>query len=214
MQKSDLPEVHQTLVNSEAATQKVNQALGDMLAKGKSGPSTSEAIHSTIQQAQQTTANLADDTATIKHDFFFRGFFNLRGYYDLQTMSPARYAQTRLIRNPTVRTWISDDDALFTTGSDVTQQLTDADRAALDGAMSKLVRHLPDNPIVIKGYSTDGAPGQQYLASQQRAIAASEYLESHVHLKPDHVGIMPLGDRPPPHLDGKQWNGLCMVLVA
>lgn len=48
-QKSDLPKVNQTLANTQAATQKVNQALGTMLAKGKSGESTSQAVHDTSQ---------------------------------------------------------------------------------------------------------------------------------------------------------------------
>lgn len=213
VQKSDLPKVNQTLANSQAASAKVNKALGTMLAKGKSGQSTSEAIHNTIQQAQQTTANLADDTAAIKHNFFFRGFFNRRGFYDLQSLSPSKYAQTRFVKNPTVRAWIPDDDENFATGTDGTQQLTDAGRAALDSAMSKLVPYLPNSPIVIEGYSTDGPPSGQYLASRQRAIAASQYLESHFQLKPDRVGIMPLGEHPPPHTGRNQWNGLCLVLV-
>lgn len=213
VQKSDLPKVNQTLANTQAATQKANQALGTMLAKGKSGQSTSEAIHNTIQQAQQTTANLADDTAAIKHNFFFRGFFNRRGFYDLQTLSPSRYDQTRFVRKPTVRVWIP-DTGLFTIGSDGMQQLTDAGRAALERAMSKLVPYLPNNPVVIEGYSDAGSPAEQYVAARQRAIAARQYLESHFQLKPERTGIMPLGDHPPPHTGRDQWHGLCLVLVA
>lgn len=213
MQKTDMPKVNQTLANSQAASAKVNQALGSLVAKGKDGQSTSDAIHSTIEQAQQTSANLADDTAAIKHNFFFRGFFKRRGFYDLQTMSPSKYAQTRFVKNPTVRAWIA-DDALFTTGTDGTQQLTDSGRAALDGAMAKLVPYLPNSPVVVEGYSTEGQASEQYLVSQQRALAASQYLEAHFHLKPDRMGVMPLGDRPPQQTGRKEWNGLCLVLVA
>lgn len=65
-QKSDLPEVNATLANTRSATTKVNDALGTMPAKGKSGESSSQSIHDTIQQAQQTTANLAHGTAAIE----------------------------------------------------------------------------------------------------------------------------------------------------
>jgi phospholipid/cholesterol/gamma-HCH transport system substrate-binding protein len=213
VQKSDLPKLNQTVTNAQAATQKVNQAMGTMLAKGTSGESTPEAIHNTIQQAQQTTANLADDTAAIKRNFFFRGFFKRRGFYNLATLTPSKYADTRFVKKPAARVWIP-ADGLFATGSNGKQQLTSAGRASIDNAMSKLVPYLPNSPLVVEGYSTAGAPDQQYLASRRRALAVSQYVESHFHLKPTRVGIMPLGDHPPPHTGKKTWNGICLALVT
>jgi phospholipid/cholesterol/gamma-HCH transport system substrate-binding protein len=213
VQKSDMPKVNATLTNAQAATQKVNKAVGSMLAKGKSGESTTEAIHNTIQQAQQTTANLADDTAAIKRNFFFRGFFKRRGFYNLQTLTPTKYVHTRFVQKPTARAWIP-ADGMFTTAPDGTQQLTESGRNAVDSAMSKLVAYLPDSPIVVEGYSTAGAADQQYLDSRQRALAVSKYLESHFHLQPIRVGIMPLGDHPPPHTGKEKWDGICLALVA
>jgi len=66
---------------------------------------------------------------------------------------------------------------------------------------------------VVEGYSNAGDPSQRYLVSRERAEAASQYIESRFHLKPDRVGIMPLGDRPPQKTGRKEWNGLCLVLV-
>jgi phospholipid/cholesterol/gamma-HCH transport system substrate-binding protein len=212
VQKTDLPKVNQTLANTQAATQKVNQALGSLMAKGKSGEPTSQAIHDTIQQAQQTTKNMADDTAAIKRNFFFRGFFKRRGYYDLQTLSPSRYTHTRFVRKPTARAWIA-ADGLFAADADGKQQLTADGRAELDRALAKLVPYLPNSPIVVEGYSNAGDASQRYLVSRERAEAASQYIESRFHLKPDRVGIMPLGDRPPQKTGRKEWNGLCLVLV-
>lgn len=212
VQHADLPKVHQTVSNTQAATQKINNALGTMLAKGKSGQSTSEAIHNTIQQAQQTTANLSDDTAAIKHNFFLRGFFKRRGFYDLQTLSPSRYAQTRFVKKPTARAWIA-ASSLFGGDPGGALQLTEAGRAAVDNAMSKLVPYLPNSPVVIEGYATAGPPEQQYLESRRRALAVSQYLESHFHLKPDRVATMPLGEHPPPQTGKKEWDGICLVLV-
>lgn len=212
VQKTDLPKVKQTLANTQAATQKVNQALGGLLAKGKNGESTTQSIHDTIQQAQRTTTNLADDTAAIKQNFFFRGFFKRRGFYDLRTLSPSEYVHTRFVKKPTARSWIA-ADGLFATGADGKQQLTDEGRAELDTAMAKLVAYLPNSPIVVEGYSNAGEPPQQYLVSRERAEAASQYIESRFHLKPDRVGIMPLGNHPPSKTGRKEWNGLCLVLV-
>lgn len=213
VQESDLPKVNATLNNTQAATQKVNQAVGSLLAKGKSGESTTEAIHNTIQGAQQTTANLADDTAAMEQNFFLRGFFKRRGFYDLQTLTPSRYVQTRFVRKPTARVWVP-DNGLFATEADGTQQLTGSGRAALDNAMSRLVPYLPNSPIVVEGYSNVGVPEQEYLASRERAFAVRNYLEAHFHLKPDRVGVMPLGNHPPPHTGKKTWNGICLALVT
>jgi phospholipid/cholesterol/gamma-HCH transport system substrate-binding protein len=212
VQKTDLPKVNQTLANTQAATQKVNQALGSLLAKGKNGESTSQTIHDAIQQAQQTTKNLADDTAAIKRNFFFRGFFKRRGFYDLQTLSPSRYARTRFVKEPTARAWIA-ADGLFATDAGGKQQLTAEGRAELDAAMAKLVPYLPNSPIVVEGYSNAGEPSRQYLVSRERAEAASEYIQSRFHLNSDRVGIMPLGGHPPSKTGRKEWNGLCLVLV-
>lgn len=213
VQKSDLPKVNATLTNAQAASQKVNKALGSMLAKGKSGESTPEAIHNTIQQAQETTANLADDTAAIKRNFFFRGFFKRRGFYNLQTLTPSKYAHTRFVRKPTVRAWVP-GEGVFTAGAGGTVELTDSGRRAIDDAMSKLVAYLPGSPIVVEGYSTAGPPEQEYLASRERALAVSKYIQAHFHLKPERVGIMPLGEHPPPQTGKQKWDGVCLTLVA
>ena len=213
IQKSDLPPVHQTIENAQQATAKVNKAAGTILAKGKKGnESTAQAIHDTIHQAQQTTVNLADDTAAIKRNFFFRGFFKRRGYYDLSTLSPSKYAHTRFVRSPTERVWIPAAE-LFATEAEGSVQLTDTGHAAIDEAMAKLVPYLPNNPVVVEGYASSGPEAEEYLQSRERALAVSQYVQSHFHLKPDMVGIMPLGNQPPPHTGKQHWDGICLVLV-
>lgn len=213
IQKSDLPPLHQTIENTQQATGKVNKAIGTILANGKKGnESTAQAIHDTIHQAQQTTANLADDTAAIKRNFFFRGFFNRRGYYDLSTLSPSKYVHTRFVRKPTERVWVP-AAGLFSASPGGAVQLTETGQAAIDEAMARLVPYLPNNPVVVEGYASAGPQAEEYLQSRERALAVSQYLQSHFHLKPDLVGIMPLGDQPPPHTGKRQWDGVCLVLV-
>ena len=45
----------------------------------------------TLTQAREATADLADNMEAMKHNFLLRGFFNARGYYDLEDISPAEY---------------------------------------------------------------------------------------------------------------------------
>lgn len=95
-------------------------------------------------------------------------------------------------------------DGIFDDGADGKRQLTATDRAEQDSAMAKLVPYLPNSPIVVEGYSSAGAASQQYLVSRERAAAASQYIESHFHLKSDRVGILPLGERRPAKTGRKQ----------
>jgi phospholipid/cholesterol/gamma-HCH transport system substrate-binding protein len=109
--------------------------------------------------------------------------------------------------------WIAGEE-LFTVAPDGSQELTAQGRKVLDQSMSKLTPYLPNNPIMVEGYSTSGLPDQQYLASRQRAVAVRQYLVSRFHLNPKWIGVMPLGHHPPAKTDKKTWDGVCLVLVV
>ena len=100
------------------------------------------------------------------------------------------------------------------TDSDGTQKLTETGRSILDQDMSDLVPFLPNNPIVIEGYAQQGPADQRYVSSRERASDVREYLESRFHLKPKLVGIMPLGNPPPPQTGKSTWDGICLALVV
>lgn len=213
VQGKDLTALHKTLQNTQAMTGQMNQAVGSFLSKGNSNEDTATALRQTVHSAQQTATNLADDTEALKHNFFLRGFFNRRGFYDFSTITPGKYETSRFVRKPKARVWIP-AAGLFQTGPDGSQQLTDVGRSILEQSMSDLIPYLPNNPIVIEGYSTAGVPDQQYLASRQRALEVRDYLISRFHLKPNHVGMMPLADHPPAATHKNSWDGVCLVLVV
>ncbi len=220
-------EVDQTIANAEQAsanavqasrnvntmTSQLNHAVGTFLAPGKNNEPTAMALRDAVQGAQQTMTNLADDTEALKTNFFFRGFFNRRGFYNLAVLTPEKYESSEFVKKPKARIWIPAAE-LFTSRADGSQQLTAAGRSVLDKSMSKLVSYLPDNPVVVEGYAATGLPDQRYLASDQRAIAVRQYLESRFHLDPNRVGIMPLRGRPPAHTGKQTWDGVCLVLVV
>lgn len=212
VQKNDLPKVHQTVDNTQAMTAKMNKAVSSLLAKGKHNQSTAVALRETLQQAHQTTANLADDTEAVKHNLFLRGFFKRRGFYSFDTMTPSKYAASKFVKKPRARVWVP-SKGMFKTGEDGSQQLTDTGKEALDKAMSGLTPYLPNNPVVVEGYASSGAPDQEYLLSRQRALAARAYLQQDFHLDPKLVGVMPFGAHPPKGAGLETWDGVCLVLV-
>lgn len=213
VQQKDLTALNQSLRNTQAATAQMNQAVSNFLSKGNSNENTATALRETVHSAEQAASNLADDSEALKHNFFFRGFFHRRGFYDFSTITPGKYEASRFVKKPTARVWIP-AAGLFQAGPDGSQELTEIGQSILDQSMSDLISYLPNNPIVIEGYSRAGIPDQQYLASGQRALAVRDYLISRFHLKPNRVGMMPFADRPPAATRKTTWDGICLVLVV
>jgi phospholipid/cholesterol/gamma-HCH transport system substrate-binding protein len=212
VQQKDMPDVHATLENAKNISSQLDQATGTFLSAGNSNEKTAVALRDSVQQAQQAMGNLADDTEAIKHNFFLRGFFHRRGFFNLSDITRTEYVSTEFVKKPTVRVWVP-DTGLFTFGPDGTQQLTTQGKTLLDANMSDLVPYLPRNPVMIEGYAELGEPDQRYIASRDRAVAVRTYLQSRFHLNSKLVGIMPMGNHPPDKTGKQQWNGVALVLV-
>ncbi|HEX5410800.1 MAG TPA: OmpA family protein [Terriglobia bacterium] len=132
---------------------------------------------------------------------------------NLTTLTPSKYAHSRFVKKPSERVWIPASE-LFKNDPTDAPELSKVNQAALDKSMSKLVPYLPNNPIVVEGYSTSGSPDQQFLVSRQRALEVRQYLLQHFHLDRKAVGIMPLADHPPDQAGKQSWGGVCLVLVV
>ncbi len=213
IQQKDLPEVHKTLSNTSHMTGQLDQATGTFLSKGNHDVDTAVALRNTVQGAQQAVTNLSDDTSAIKHNFFLRGFFHRRGFFDLTELTPSKYAGSKFVRQAHARVWIP-ASGLFATQPDGSQELTATGRSILNQSMSDLVPFLPNNPIMIEGYAESGIPDQQYVASRQRAYQVRQYLLKQFHLKAEYVGMMPLANHPPPGTGKSSWDGVCLALVV
>jgi phospholipid/cholesterol/gamma-HCH transport system substrate-binding protein len=212
VQRKDMPDVHTTIQNAKDMSNKLDQAVGTFLSKGNKDENTAEAMRDTVQNASQAAGNLADDTEAIKHNFFLRGFFKRRGYFNLSDITRNQYPGSPFVKSPTVRVWVP-ETGLFTIAPDGTQQLTAEGKNLIDQNMSSLVPYLPRNPIMVEGYAETGTPDQRYIASRDRAVAVRDYVESRFHVNSKIVGIMPMGNHPPEHTGKQEWNGVALVLV-
>lgn len=92
VQQEDLPDVHQTIDNTQDITAQLNQAVGTFLSKGSNNENAATALRDTVHGAQQTMTNMADDTEAVKHNFFLRGFFKCRGFYNLDQITSSKYS--------------------------------------------------------------------------------------------------------------------------
>lgn len=212
VRQNDMPGIHKTVQNAQQLTGRLNKAVGTFVGSQEKNENTAKAVRQTIDQAHQAMGNLADDTEALKTTFFFRGFFNRRGFYNMSTLTPTKYKETRFVKDARIRVWIPAAQ-IFESGPSGSPEITKSGRDVLDQRMSALVPFLPNNPIMIEGYSTYGKADQQYLNSRERAIKVRDYLIQRFSLNEKHVGFMPLASRPPKKTGKQVWNGVCLVLV-
>jgi phospholipid/cholesterol/gamma-HCH transport system substrate-binding protein len=213
VQSRDLASKAQSILeNVQAMSEQLNQTVKSALAPDNMGDDGATNIRETLSNLNRGTASLAEDTEALKHEFFFRGFFKKRGFYDLEQLSSADYLKACQRQNACgSRTWL-DAANLFATGSNGAVLLDEAGRHAIDSAVAPVVDSLLGHLVIVEGYSGTGTPDQQFVTSRRRADLVREYLEAHFHLVHGEVGIVPLRDKTP-HCAGRNtWNGVAIVL--
>jgi phospholipid/cholesterol/gamma-HCH transport system substrate-binding protein len=163
------------MANVRQVTEEARHAIVDFRSKDGPAQGLFADMRMTLGQAREATADLADNMEAMKHNFLLRGFFNKRGYFDLESISPAEY-RTGVLENgkrKAMRIWLK-SSVLFETEPDGTDALTDDGRARIDSAMATYLKYLPSNPIVIEGYAP--APSVAVCAQQIRRAAAERRL--------------------------------------
>jgi phospholipid/cholesterol/gamma-HCH transport system substrate-binding protein len=169
-------------------------------------------VRQTLTSANETMANFADNSEALKRNFLFRGFFNRRGFFDLDDFSVREYQEGRFLRDrDKVTEWL-ESSALFTTSPGGEERLSPEGRTRLDTAMSKFLQFSKNDPFVIESWAGAGNEPERVLRSRERAIAVSEYLVEKFALKPNYVAIMPMNasgvDATPPR------DGVGLALFA
>ena len=201
------------MANVRDLSAEAKQAIGDF--RSKDGPTQGmmSDMRVTLAQAREATADLADNMEAMKRNFLLRGFFNKRGYYDLNTISPADYRSGVLEngKRKAMRIWLN-SGVLFERRADGTEVLTADGKARVDAAMATFLNYVPANPIVVEGYATDGVLGEQFERSRARATAVREYLLTRYHLMPQHTGSIALAGEAKGSPDKDRWDGIALTL--
>lgn len=212
VQSRDLAsKVQVTLENVQAISQRLNDTIKAALASDDMGDDGATNLRQTLSNLNRGTANLADDTESLKHEFFFRGFFKKRGFYNLEQLTPVDYLKAcENHKSCESRTWLDATD-LFADDNDGKEELVESGRRQIDTAVSPFVDSLPNHIVIIEGYCAAGTPDKEYVISRRRADLVREYLETHFHLIHTDLGIVPLR-KPPRGAKRKAWNGVAIVL--
>jgi len=196
----------------DQASQKVNSTLTEVLAPDRSGANAAQNVRETLSNVNLATANLADDTEALKHEFLFRGFFRKRGFYSLSELTPEEYRSNSYFQSGrNKRFWLGAES--FTKDADGADILSTGGQAQIDQIAGNAGDAIMGLPIMIEGYSTDPKPGQDIILSNAHSLAVAHYLEKRFNLHSTNVGTISL-DAKPPQASGKDsWNGACIVLL-
>jgi phospholipid/cholesterol/gamma-HCH transport system substrate-binding protein len=207
-----LQDLQETVRNVRSVTAQGKEAIAKFQAKEGRGEAVTAELRRTVSNAREAMSDMAENMEALKHNWFFRGFFKDRGFYDLDTITVEEYRQGKFLKNKLRHRVCVEAAQLFTEVPPASEELSDQGKERLDAAMGELIRYPRNSPIVVEGYAGKGTPEEQYLRSYERAANAREYLVEKFHLNPNYVGIMPMSAVMTKDTSGQQSEGICLVL--
>ena len=206
-------QAQETVANLHQVSDEARHAIADVRSKDGPAQGLLADMRTTITQAREATADLADNMEAMKHNFLLRGFFNKRGYYDLDAISPVEY-RTGVLENgkrKAMRIWLK-YPLLFEPGPDGTEVLSEGGRARIDSAMSTYLKYLPANPLVVEGYASAQTVAERFRLSRKRAGIVRQYIVGKYEVPPQNAGFIGLGAEAPNSPDKDRWDGVSLTL--
>ena len=205
-------EAERTVGNLREASESAKRAIDDF--RGEKGPVRGVAadLQQSLAAARETLNDLAETTEALKRNFFFRGFFNRRGYFDLEDVSVEAYRNGALEADDrrALRVWV-DAGVLFEKGPDGAERITDDGRLRLDSAMAPFLRLARDTPFVIEGYAAGESRADEFLLSRSRAQLVRDYVVGQFGLEARFVPTMAMGPQAADSPAGDRWDGVALA---
>lgn len=208
-------EAEQAVANLREASETAKSAINDF--RGEKGPVRGVVgdLQLSLAAAKETLTDLAENSEALKRSFFFRGFFNRRGYFDLDDVSVEDYRRGALESSDrrVLRIWVK-AAVLFAPDATGREQLTDDGRARLDSAMAAFVRYPRNTPFVVEGYAAGATRTEQFVLSRSRAQLVRDYLVGKFGLDAGFVATMPLGLEAAESPSNGEWEGVALAVFV
>ena len=202
------------VANLADVTASAKKAMAGLLPPGGPGsgtPGPMEEIRATLANTREATADLADNMEALKRNFFFRGFFKSRGFYDLNAVSLDDYLSGKVAPDRgRERAWVHHHE-LFTEDPKGVDIISEEGKAALAKVLTPYLRHAPNTPLMVEGYASHGPESEQFVRSHDRARLVRQYLMNRFGLNPKYVGAMPMGGVAAGGPGGELWEGVALV---
>ena len=208
-------DVESAVASLREASEQARAAVADL--RGDNGPlkGVSGDLQQTLASARDAMHDLEENTEALKHNFLFRGYFNKRGYFDLDELTVEQYRQGALETKDrrALRIWIR-ASGLFERDPNGNERLTPDGEARLDSAMSQFIRYPRNSPFVVEGYSTGATNDVRFLSSRRRLQLVRDYLVGKFALDPAFVASMPMGQEASGSPDGNRWDGVALAMFV
>jgi phospholipid/cholesterol/gamma-HCH transport system substrate-binding protein len=122
----DIPgNLEETIQNVRYSSERMKVMVSSLQPGLATGEGLTGDLRATLASAREAMSNLAENTEALKRSFFFKGFFNDRGFYDLDRLSIAEYESKDFNKDiQKERVWIQQTD-LFTVKTDGAEELSD-----------------------------------------------------------------------------------------
>jgi phospholipid/cholesterol/gamma-HCH transport system substrate-binding protein len=179
-------------------------------------------LRQTLSYTRDAMANIADNTEALKRNVLVRGFFDERGYYDLDTLTPVDYREGALAgkhREP-IRVWLR-SDLLFTTPASPAQDganpsggretLSPDGRARIDRAMAEVLRYPRNTPLIVESYAAAATRDAQLRLAGDRSRVVRDYIINRYGVSPSLVGTMPMTEPPLESPTAGEWDGISLA---
>jgi phospholipid/cholesterol/gamma-HCH transport system substrate-binding protein len=208
-------QAEKVVANMRDASQQAKDAIAEF--RGAKGPvkGLSGQFQQTLSAARETLADLAENAEALKHNFLFRGFFNRRGFFDLDDVTVQQYRQGALQTKErrVLKIWIK-AEYLFEKDETGQERLSETGRLRLDSAMSQFVRYPKSSPLVAEGYASAPTADERFLRGRARAQLVRAYVVAKFGNDPNYVGAMALGSEAPDSPSGTEWDGIALALFV
>ena len=194
--------------NIREAAEKANQTIADFREKTQKG--LGDQASGTLRNLNEVLSDMAENTEALKRNWFFRGFYKKRGYYDIDSLTIGDYLIMKKDRQEK-RLWVSAQE-LFEKSGDK-EVLTEKGKDLIRADVKELFQYIENNPIyLIEGYDSKGSAGDQYLVSRSRALAVRTFVEAEFPVPPESLGILPIGLKVNQETS-EAWDGIAMVVL-
>ena len=208
-------ETRDVIANMKQVTADARRAISDFRSKDGPAQGLMADMRITVTQAREAVSDLADNMEALKRNFLVRGFFNDRGYFDLDAISPVDYRSGVLEngKRKAMRIWLT-AESLFETLPDGTPVLSEQGRLRIDSAMSAYLKYVPSYPIVVEGYATKGMRNERWRTAQLWSAMVREYVLHQYELTPQNAGYISLGNDAQGSPNGGAWDGVAITLFV
>ncbi len=204
--------VEATTANLQQATAQVKDVIAMLRPSPKEGErGLIDDLRDTLANTREATSDFAEDMEALKRNWFFRGFFRRRGFYDLDALSQKEYLEGTIARGrEPERLWLPSGE-LFISGPNGVEVLSEGGKKRLAAAIAPYLRLSPNTLLIVEGYAGSGPEEERFLKSRDRARYIRRYLVDRFALKPNYVGAMPMGGVKSSTPSGALWDGVSIV---